>query len=407
MRLKTEVGLQPKRQIAVVGYGVAGIAIAGLLRRAGHQVVCFEQGDGSDVAGAGLLLQPLGLAVLQRMGLLRDALALGARITRIRGETCAGRPLMDLEYAHWKPASHGLGIQRQALSGLLRSADPQSSDLLRARILGVDAAAGVLTAHDGERYGPFDLIVVADGAGSALRSELPLGARQRRYRWGAWLCLLDDPGHDFDGELIQRFSCTRQLALWPVGALSVGATRRVNLSWRVASITQGDPRAHDVAAWKRELSALYPRIAPLLEQIEDMRGVISASYREVTLKSCVHRRVALLGDAAHAMSPQLGQGATLALMDAWQLAAALHRSVDLPTALVDFERSRREHVATYRHLSNWLTPLFQSDHRALASLRDRSLPVLGQVPWVRSAMLRALSGTQLGWFGEHPGVAEI
>jgi 2-polyprenyl-6-methoxyphenol hydroxylase-like FAD-dependent oxidoreductase len=99
------------------------------------------------------------------------------------------------------------------------------------------------------------------------------------------------------------------------------------------------------------------------------------------------------------MSPQLGQGVNMALLDAWSLTSALRDAEHLDAALARFEHERRAHVAIYQFWSRWLTPAFQSDFDSVATLRDLLLGPMGRVPMGRGLMLRVLSGTQRGWAG--------
>ena len=108
--------------IAVVGYGTAGQAAAILLSRDGHRVEVFEQAEKPGPVGAGFLLQPVGLHVLWEMGLLDQALAHGARIERLYGETANGRAVMDMRYSGLDARLFGLGMQRGALFSLLAQA---------------------------------------------------------------------------------------------------------------------------------------------------------------------------------------------------------------------------------------------------------------------------------------------
>jgi 2-polyprenyl-6-methoxyphenol hydroxylase-like FAD-dependent oxidoreductase len=99
------------------------------------------------------------------------------------------------------------------------------------------------------------------------------------------------------------------------------------------------------------------------------------------------------------MSPQLGQGANMALLDARALRDALRASPSLPDALASYQRQRQRHVDIYHFWSRWLTPLFQSDHDRIAALRDLAFHPLSRLPGGRGQMLRVLTGTRDGWFG--------
>ena len=110
-----------KLQVAIVGYGIAGIAAAILLRRLGHSVAHFERAAQLRCGGAGLLLNTTGLAVLDRLGLRDAALSRGAIVSRVCGETLSGRKVMDLSYDEHLTGNHALGIQHAAVFDLLRT----------------------------------------------------------------------------------------------------------------------------------------------------------------------------------------------------------------------------------------------------------------------------------------------
>lgn len=366
-------------KIAIAGYGIAGIAAAILLRRQGHEITHFEQAESLGPIGGGLLLTDAALRTLDALGLREAAAAHGSPITQLHATSRSGT-LMDLRYD--RPA---LGLQRGALFSLLRAADGGEVRTGR-RIAGVDAARGALTDAQGEHFGPFDLIVAADGARSAVRAGLrDFICRETEYRWGVLFALLEDDGAHFAGRLIQRFDGVEHVSLWPVGRLAPQAPARIALSWRVAMAAPPPP----LQLWKARVAALCPEAASLLKPLTELQV---AGYREVRLKRFWRDRVVFLGDAAHAMSPQLGYGAGLALGDALALATSLARERDVSQALQAYDAARRPLAWRYQRISRLLTPVFQSGSRTLATLRDRLFPALSRLPMATRAISTVLNG---------------
>ena len=225
--------VKPSLDIAIVGYGTGGQAAALLLQRDGHRVQVFERVPQPGPVGAGFLLQPTGLQALWRMGLLHEAMAHGAPVHRLYGETPHGRAVMDMRYAGLDARLFGLGLQRGALFGLLDRAWQRGGNLhAGVRIVRVDASAGRLFDGHGRSHGPFDLVVVADGSASSLRSQIGRGKLDRPYPWGALWCLLPAGEWPHANELRQRYvGARRMIGLLPVGSRPDDDTRRLSFFW--------------------------------------------------------------------------------------------------------------------------------------------------------------------------------
>ncbi len=388
--------------IAIVGYGTAGQAAAVLLSRDGHRVEVFERAAQPGPVGAGFLLQPTGLQVLWKMGLLDAALAHGARIDRLYGDTTAQRAVMDMRYAGLDPRLFGLGMQRGALFELLAHAGTDI-DVLHCdtAIDAIDDGTRRIRDVRGARHGPFDLVIVADGSASSLRAAVGGGFTDRPYPWGALWCLLPAGDWAHGHELRQRYLAARKMiGLLPVGTRPGDGVPRLSFFWSLPVADFDGWHARGMAAWRDEVARLWPEADARLSHAIDGATLARASYRDATRTRWHRDRLVLLGDAAHAMSPQLGQGVNMALMDALALRDALRAQPAVPAALALYERERRAHVGLYQFWSRWLTPIFQSDRDAVATLRDLAFLPMGRLPGGRGHMLRILTGTQRGVFGK-------
>lgn len=389
------------RQIAIVGYGTAGQAAAVLLSRDGHRVEVFERAAQPGPVGAGLLLQPTGLQALWRMDLLRPALLHGAPVRRLYGETREGQAVMDMRYAGLDARLCGIGMQRGALFSLLADALPAQVPLHRdTTVASVDAGRGWVNDASGRSHGPFDLVVAADGAASRLRAQVCARGIDRPYPWGALWCLLPASDWPWRDELRQRYvAARRMIGLLPVGTRPGDDVPRLSFFWSLP-VSDFDPwQARGAQRWLQEIAVLWPQAHALLSQENVAARLLRASYRDAVPTRWHRDRLVLLGDAAHAMSPQLGQGVNMALLDALALRDALRAEPGVSAGLAHYERARRRHVAIYQFWSRWLTPLFQSERDFAARLRDLAFLPLGRLPGGSGHMLRVLSGTQHGWLG--------
>lgn len=387
-------------RIGIVGYGTAGQAAALLLTRDGHAVEVFERAPVLGPVGAGFLLQPTGLAVLWELGLLDQALVHGARIDRLFGETAGGRPVMDMRYRDLDMRLFGLGMQRGALFGLLDAAWQEGRVIhCGRRIVDVDVQRGVLRDDAGEEHGAYDLLIVADGAASALRGVIAKPALDRPYPWGAQWCLVSQRDWPWRDELRQRYVRARRMAgLLPVGTRPGDPTPRLSFFWSLPAAALADAGT-DETAWRQDVAQVWPQAEALLRDTSVPSGLAQARYRDAVLGQWHQGCAVLMGDAAHAMSPQLGQGVNMALADAFALRQALRTRADLPMALAHYQHARRQHLGIYHFWSRWLTPLFQSERDRLAALRDRVFHPMSRLPGGRGQMLRVLTGTRRGWFG--------
>jgi 2-polyprenyl-6-methoxyphenol hydroxylase-like FAD-dependent oxidoreductase len=392
---------QYSMNIAIVGYGTAGQAAAILLSRDGHRVEVFERARELGPVGAGFLLQPTGLQVLWELGVLDQALAHGRVVRRLYGQTPCGRAVMDMRYAGLGVDMFGLGMQRGALFALLAQAWADVEQVHRGtRIIGIDDDTRCIQDDQGHWYGPFDLIIAADGAGSSLRQHTRSVRQDAPYPWGALWCLV--PQGDWDGcdELRQRYVAARKMiGLLPVGTRPGDDIPRLSFFWSLPVSDFDRWQQHGLQPWLEEIASLWPQAHQRLEGIADAACLVRASYRDTTLHRWHRDRLVLMGDAAHAMSPQLGQGVNMALMDALALRDALRARTQIDAALAQYQQQRQAHVSIYQFWSRWLTPLFQSERDFVAKIRDVSFLPLGRLPGGRGHMLRVLSGTQHGFFG--------
>lgn len=378
-------------RITIAGAGIGGLSAAALLHDGGHEVRLWDQFAAPGPVGSGLVIQPVGLDVLGRIGLDADARARGAAISRMRGhEAGHGRPVLDVRYDAGAPGRAGLGIHRAALFDLLWQAcrDRGLPVETGARVTGRDGAR--LTFADGRISDAADLIVDATGAGSPLS---PLRARPLSY--GAIWGNVDWPDTALPrDELRQCYrAADRMIGVLPLGRPD-GGPERAALFWSMRHDRAKAWQDAKLEAWRAEATALWPEVGPFIRQITDHRQMTLARYSHGTLLRPYSDGLVHIGDAAHRASPQLGQGANMALLDALALAEAI-RHADGQDPLALYAAARRWHVRVYQLFSRVFTPQYQSDSRALPALRDHLLFPLSQIGPLPRVLGALVSGTML------------
>lgn len=394
-------------RVGIVGCGTAGPAAGAFLARMGHDVHLFERAAPLRAVGAGILLQPTGLAVLQRLGLETAARERGSTIRSLYGDTIAGAPVLELEYEWLHPHCSALGVHRAMLLELLLSAAAREGVTVHpgTEIVGFgDIAQPRLAFRDGGEFA-CDLCIVASGARSVLRQHTAFGTHESEYPWGALWAVQPDPGRRFGDTLRQVYdNAQHMVGFLPSGnAAATGPDApSVSMFWseRVADLPR--VRAGSLEDWKSRVRRMTALADPVLASITSWDDLASASYVSVTLKNQWAGRVVVIGDAAHAMSPQLGQGANLALLDAATLADAMSAHQRLTDALAAYAQARRRHVRFYQWASRMLTPIFQGESESIGPIRDALMHPLSTIPWFRRQFLDSLAGVKTGVFSRLP-----
>jgi 2-polyprenyl-6-methoxyphenol hydroxylase-like FAD-dependent oxidoreductase len=380
-------------KIGIAGAGIGGLAAAALLAQDGHSVEIFDRFEAPKPVGSGLVMQPVGMAVLDALGAGDGARRLGTPLTAMRGrEADHGRLVLSVDYGQ-APDRVGLGIHRAALFDMLHRAalDSGANITPGCAITGRD---GQVLLSRGKRLGPFDLIVDASGAGSMLS---PLIARPLAYGaiWATvpWPTDTDLP-QDRLSQCYRR--ADRMLGVLPIGALPAAPKQPLAaVFYSLPASAEPAWRATAFDIWRAGAVALWPRIAPFLPPRLTHADFAFARYTHGSLSRPYDDGLAHIGDAAHRASPQLGQGANMALLDAQALALALRRARgvgDRDEALRLYAGARRWHVAAYQTLSAAFTPQYQSDSRVLPMIRDHILAPLSRTWPIPRILTRLVCG---------------
>ncbi|MEM9121834.1 MAG: NAD(P)/FAD-dependent oxidoreductase [Pseudomonadota bacterium] len=387
-------------EIAIAGCGPAGLSAALALYAEGHRVRIFDRLDSPAPLGSGLMLQPTGLAVLDAMGLGPAIRSLGAPINRLHGTALpSGRPVLDVRYSALGKNRQALAVHRASLFQVLYDAvlkagiEVETDCLIETSDIHAEGRRAIVLAG-GRRLGPFDLVIDALGSRSPLNE-----ATYSPLSYGALWASLNWPGGETfaPDTLTQRYRrAAIMIGVLPIGHLPNEPAPKTAFFWSLKAKAYDTWRERGLEAWKADVHALWPETQTFLGQITKPDDLIFAQYAHQTLAYPAATGLAHVGDSAHCASPQLGQGANMALLDAYALAKAIaQKPKDLGEALHTYVKWRGLHVRLYQALTWAFTPVYQSDQKLLPLLRDRLAgPLMGLGPV--SALLAALVAGQIG-----------
>jgi len=370
--------------IGIVGAGTAGLASAIALARAGHAVTVFEKHACLRPLGAGLLIQPQGIAALEALGVGPAFHAASVPVTRLLGICHRNWTLVDIPYDQ----TEARGVSRAALSQVLLDAALALGVCIRygsaVDSIAVDGARA--SVHAGAATS-FDLVAIADGAASTLPAQVGLAVASTVYRWGALWAMFDVADWPGQALLEQRYHATRRMfGLMPTAR--VGDKLRLSMFWSLPRADYAAWKARPLQQWKDELRALWPQAGAVIDQIVSHDQFTLATYHHARARRLAAGPVCVIGDAAHAMSPQLGLGSTLAVQDALALAEAVAERGALAGAAA-YSRRRLCAVRNYQLLSRALTPCFQADSNGV--WRDLLFAAGLKLPGIQRLMVRSIA----------------
>jgi 2-polyprenyl-6-methoxyphenol hydroxylase-like FAD-dependent oxidoreductase len=333
-----------KRDILIIGGGIGGLSAAIALARRGNSVTVIERDPEWSVYGVGIIQQSNVVRAMDQLGVLDSFIAAACGFDAVEiyasdGTLAARVPSPRL--VEGRPANVGIG--RRALQRVLGD---------NARALGAEIRLGrtadrfdddgstVQVAFSDGSQGRYDLVVGADGLYSQTRGMI----------------LPEAETPEFTGQSVWRYNFPRPADLDALraynGPTGCGLTPiSEDTMYLFVTTPEPDnpfyPREELTAAMRSKLAGCAPAIRALGEQITDNAGVVYRPLEAMLVTGPWHKgRVVLLGDAVHATTPHLGQGAGMAIEDAIVLAEELDRTNDAEAALTAY-RSRRYNRCEY------------------------------------------------------------
>lgn len=380
------------RTATVVGGGFAGLAAAIALARYGWEVTLHERGPEIRAFGSALALSENGLKVLEMLGAYDDAVR-GA-FPLFNRETRDGEGRLLSSY-NWKTEDQTLRmfmlLRSRVIAALEAAARKAGVTVVTSSAVSEVDTGGTVILENGETR-TADLVVIADGAGSRSSVRKKLFKHRKLFSDGSIRMLVprDVTGEWPEGTFVEYWSGRRRAMLSPCSEkhLYLGLIAQ-----------QGDERGTRAPIDKASWIESFPVLRDYIENVGEQERWSWDQYQSIILTRWHDGRVAFLGDAAHAMSPNFGQGAALAMVNALSLAAIVSKEDRIETALADWEQNERPLVdrtqflsGVYSSLMNW--PAFA---------RNAALASMGRSRWIMKQRTLAAYRTPTGYAPEQVG----
>ena len=351
--------------------------MATLLAKRGWEVTVHERREVVGEIGAGIFLHSNGLLVLEEAGLMEELAPMGERLLRDRMIDYRGRVMQERDLT--SPNTRRWSFPRQAPIEVLQGA---------ARRLGVDVRTGssirearpegVLVGEDGSEH-VGDLVVGADGHRSGVRTSLRLTQLERQLPTTSIRFLL--PGRELAPEpgSTEYWSRRRRVALAACGPAH---------TYCYMACPEGDAAGGELPLNVESWSDHFPRLRDLFQLLHRSEPY-KAYYSWVRSHAWSRGKAALLGDAAHALPPTLGQGSNLAMSNARSLVTFLETSDDVPAALAGWESAVRGTTEATQNWARYYDQVTKYWPNPLSGVRARVIWAFGASPQLSARMRRA------------------
>ena len=354
----------------IIGGGIGGLCTAIALRQIGIDVSVYERTKTFEPAGAGLSLWTNAIRALRKLGLADQVIAAGSIFRRSEFRSPSGKVLQSGDLGGLDEPS--ICIHRAELHRVLASALPPETLCLGMKCITLEQDAERVTVHlaNGE-IDQADLVIAADGFRSAIRQQLFPSSRINYDKRTSWRGVTETQGGVVPDIAYQTWGRSQRFGYMCLD--------RKRVYWfAVINMPEGQtpPAGERKDFLRQRFLGWHDPIEDMIEMTDAENIVETGIYDIDPLETWSQGRITLLGDAAHAATPDMGQGGCMAIEDALVLARSLSQEKDLTSALNHYETARKPRTTWMMKQSRTLGRIAQLDNPLLCSFRDFVLSVV-------------------------------
>jgi len=353
-----------ERKILIIGAGIGGLTAGIALRRAGFQVEVFERARELREVGAGIALSPNAMRALNSLGVMQPVVDRSTVLEAVVSCKSTGEMIASLSAKLTDLPS--VCLHRAELQKVLSSAIPPGCLHLGEELVGIQSSVHEVTAHfaSGKSVSGHAAIG-ADGLRSRVRAEL-IGDGKPIYR--GYQCWRGVCSHPAGNVLTESFGLGLRMGVVPIGPRGTAWWCTANESESASDASEG-PRAK-LLRWFRNWHQPIPAV---IAGTDPSAIIKTAIYDRAPVKRWSNDRCALLGDAAHPATPNMGQGGCMAIEDAVVVARCLSDCDNPAAAFRTYERLRYPRTATVTKISRYYGSVGQWQRPLAAWFRERLL----------------------------------
>jgi len=362
--------LSAVRDVVIAGAGIGGLTAAIALSRSGIRVRVLERATAIHPAGAGLALQPNAMAVLAALGLDDAVAAAGAALSRAVLLDPSGRqlgPETRLERIFENPMARVVALHRARLHDVLLAAAGRSVVRTGVRVTSYEQAADsvLVIADDGTRL-ETELLVGADGLHSTVRAQLVHDGPPRYAGYTSWRGVTPAGSVPPPDRVTETWGRGERF-----GVVDIGFDE---IYWfAVADAAPGGTDGDVRAELRARFGGWHAPVAAVLDATPADRILRTDIFDRDPITRWHAGRVVLLGDAAHPMTPNLGQGAAQAIEDAGTLAASLAAAATVEDGIRAYETARVGRTSAFVRASRRFGDVAQWRHPLAVFARDLTM----------------------------------
>jgi 2-polyprenyl-6-methoxyphenol hydroxylase-like FAD-dependent oxidoreductase len=362
--------MNQQKSIAIIGAGIGGLTLAIALHRKGIHAIVYENASEMKFLGAGLALAGNAIQSFKAIGLQDEVLAAGKILKKLSIKDHRGRVITtaDAEYISAKlNIVNNFAVHRADLHEVLLQELPKEKLVLGKRAIDFQKHNNRVLVNfaDGTSVDT-DYVIASDGIHSIFRKKLVQNSEPRYAGYTAWRAVIDQSETAINlDETLETWGRGKRFGIVPLTNNRIYWFATMNASAKNERFKNYTPQ--DLV---KEFEDFHLPIPQIIEETKNEQLIWSDIIDLEPLKKFAFGRIVLMGDAAHATTPNMGQGACMAIEDAAILAICMDEEKQIEKAFVNFEKRRISRTTKIVNDSWRLGKVAQLENPVLISLRN-------------------------------------